>query len=269
MKSEMPDPSSILHSPSSPPAATPDPTIQESINPAAPAPHPDPSLQQSNNPAAAAVPRRRTGKISRFPKEVRDHLNEMLEDGLPYAEIIQQLGDWGQELTEKNLTTWRQGGHQEWLQEQKRVDSCRTSQELAIDLVRERQGIDSFQAPGKIAAALICEALADIGADTIRAACKTNPSNLVRMLNSLARLTSGGLKCEQHLVNQADRKAQLEKQQAGPKPGGITAQTRETIEQQYRLFPPRPRRRRPGAKPRRKRQPASPADTHPSPASDT
>ena len=48
--------------------------------------------------------RRRTGQIARLPKSVRDHLNEMIQDGVPYLDIIQKLGPEGQGLTEDMLT---------------------------------------------------------------------------------------------------------------------------------------------------------------------
>jgi hypothetical protein len=35
--------------------------------------------------------RARCGKVARLPKEIRDQLNRMLLDGIPYAEIIQKL----------------------------------------------------------------------------------------------------------------------------------------------------------------------------------
>src|ERR1051326_450204 len=163
--------------------------IGGSTTPGSPASPTNPSIQQSINPvdgspdAATRSPHenhRNKGKIARFPKEIRDQLNEMIEDGLPYQDIIQQLGDWGKDLNQRNISTWKNGPHQEWLQEQKRVASCRSSQELAIDLVRERDGIDSFQAPTKVAAAMICETLTDIGAGTMRKAFETNPLNLIR-----------------------------------------------------------------------------------------
>src|SRR6185369_3620337 len=108
---------------------------------------------------------RRIGKVAHLPKSLRDQVNIMLLDGFTYLEVIAQLGEAAQGLNEDNLGNWKKGGHQDWLKEQQRVEDCRISQELTFDLAREREGIDSFQAPNKIASALICEALADVGAD--------------------------------------------------------------------------------------------------------
>src|SRR5262245_18670245 len=176
-----------------------------------------PHLTDPDGPA-----RRSRSKISRLPKTVRDQLNLLILDGIPYAEIPARLGDIAKDINEDNLSTWKTGGHQEWLKEQQRVEDCRISQELTLDLAMERQGIDSFQAPNKIAAALICEALADLGSETFRKAIAANPLNALRMLNTLSRLTVGGLKCERHLADEAERKARLDHSR-GPnkKKGGI------------------------------------------------
>jgi len=62
--------------------------------------------------------RRRRGKIARLPESVREQINVMLSDGLPYATIIARLGDHGQGLNKDNLSRWRKADHQDWLAEQ-------------------------------------------------------------------------------------------------------------------------------------------------------
>ncbi len=195
------------------------------------------SIQSPDNPSIPVEVRRRgRGRIARLPKAVRDQLNQMILDGIPYAEIPGRLGDIAKEVTEDNLSFWKGTGYQDWLTEQQRVEDCRISQELTLDLAMERQGIESFQAPNKIAAALICEALADLGSDTFRKAIAANPVNCLRMLNTLSRLTVGGLKCERHLADEAERKARVEL--SGPsnkKKGGIPARSRKQVEQEFGL----------------------------------
>jgi hypothetical protein len=59
--------------------------------------------------------RRRRGKIANLPNDVREQLNRMLRDGLPYATIIARLGQDGNGLIPQNLSRWRKGDHQDWL----------------------------------------------------------------------------------------------------------------------------------------------------------
>jgi hypothetical protein len=134
----------------------------------------------------------------------------MMLDSVPYREIIESLGEDGKDLTENCLSSWKAGGYKDFLQELRVLDQHRLRHELTLDLVREDQGIGSFQAAHKLSAALICEVVAEAGADTLRQAFKANPLNFLRVLNSLSRLTNGGLKCERHLADETDRKAAAE-----------------------------------------------------------
>src|SRR6266436_9802585 len=80
---------------------------------------------------------RRNGKIARLPKETRDMINRMLDDGIPYHIIIDELGEAGEGLNTQNLTNWKQGGYQEWVKNQELIERTRAQTEHAIDLLRE------------------------------------------------------------------------------------------------------------------------------------
>src|SRR5690349_1253158 len=79
---------------------------------------------------------RRNGKIARLPKETRDMINRMLDDGLPYHVIIDELGEAGEGLNPQNLTNWKQGGYQDYLQVQNLIEKIRIQTETAMDLLR-------------------------------------------------------------------------------------------------------------------------------------
>src|SRR5436190_10705412 len=97
-------------------------------------------LEQIANRKTEPVNARRNGKIARLPKETRDMLNRMLDDGLPYHVIIDELGEAGEGLNTQNLTNWKQGGYQEWVKNQELIARARAQTELAIDLLRETDG---------------------------------------------------------------------------------------------------------------------------------
>ena len=66
----------------------------------------------------------RTGKIARLPKDIRDRVNTMLDDGVPYKTILAELNAcrdrWPACLTginKMNLTHWKQGGYRDWCRE--------------------------------------------------------------------------------------------------------------------------------------------------------
>src|SRR5437879_3777163 len=73
----------------------------------------------------------RTGKIARLPDSLREQLNIRLRDGEPASTILPWLNSTGeakdllqrhfngQEITEANLSNWRQGGFTDWNMAQK------------------------------------------------------------------------------------------------------------------------------------------------------
>ncbi len=51
-------------------------------------------------------------RIARLPKATRDMINLMLDDGLPYHVIIDELGENGQGLNPQGLAKWVQSGYE-------------------------------------------------------------------------------------------------------------------------------------------------------------
>src|ERR1043166_31662 len=80
-------------------------------------------------------PRRRyrTDKIARLPKAVRDSINQMLDEGLAYKEIIQRLGEHGKHLNKQNISRWKQGPYQEYLKDQDFREFPRQQMEFATE----------------------------------------------------------------------------------------------------------------------------------------
>jgi len=60
---------------------------------------------------------RRKGKVARLPEHLRDTVNSMLQDGLPYDTIIAKLREHGFSMGRSNLTRWKQGGYHDYHQE--------------------------------------------------------------------------------------------------------------------------------------------------------
>ena len=79
--------------------------------------------------------RARNGKIARLPEAVRAELNQHLLDGeqaveilpwldgLPVVQKVLQKHFDGQGITEENLSGWRHGGYQGWLQERSTAEA--------------------------------------------------------------------------------------------------------------------------------------------------
>lgn len=80
--------------------------------------------------ATVDKPSTRKGKVARLPYEIREQINAMLRDGLPASRLNTFLIENGHEaVNDQNWTNWRQGGYQDWLQEQDYLDSVRNKHE--------------------------------------------------------------------------------------------------------------------------------------------
>jgi hypothetical protein len=84
----------------------------------------------------------RTGKVARLPAAVRDTVNLMLHDGVPYATIIQKLADSGYPgFTPSNLSRWKDAGYVDWVCQGQQAEEIKArsqwTQQLLNDLGKQ------------------------------------------------------------------------------------------------------------------------------------
>ena len=84
----------------------------------------------------------RKGKIARLPRDVRDELNQRIENGEPGKDLVAWLNGLpevkrvlaayfgGREITEQNLSEWKGGGHLDW---QKQEEERERASEFSAD----------------------------------------------------------------------------------------------------------------------------------------
>ena|SRR5436190_12584475 len=137
----------------------------------------------------------RTGKVARLPKEVRDHLNQMLLDGVPFAHIIDRLGEHGKELNEDNVSNWKKGGYKDWLMELERKEALTATRDAALTLVKEKAGGTVQDAGRAIAAAQLFELLISFDPTAFAKALADKPELYLRLISVLARLSEGEAAC--------------------------------------------------------------------------
>src|SRR2546427_417672 len=94
-------------------------TLDQTTNPSittSPSSAPGPRLCESQHSEPPAE------KISRLPKPTRDMINLMLEDGLPYKVIIDELAEAGRGITPQILTKWLQSGYEDYLKNRQNIE---------------------------------------------------------------------------------------------------------------------------------------------------
>src|SRR5881394_1200659 len=79
--------------------------------------------------------KRGNGYVARLPKNFRDQLNNMILDGVPYAEIIQRLGEPAKHLNPGHLKEWKKYGYQDWLLEREWLDRLSSKAEFSTDIL--------------------------------------------------------------------------------------------------------------------------------------
>ncbi|HVY70612.1 MAG TPA: hypothetical protein VHH73_11835 [Verrucomicrobiae bacterium] len=91
----------------------------------------------------------RIGKIARLPRAIRDQLNQRLDDGEQGPELLSWLNGLpevreilardfeGKEINAQNLSSWRQGGFQDWLTQGQVLELAQRLDEETSEIRRE------------------------------------------------------------------------------------------------------------------------------------
>ena len=180
---------------------------------------------------------RRKGKVARLPKSARDKINVMLQDGLPYFEIIQRLGPEGAGLTEKNLSNWKSGGYLDWLRGCQLAEAIQLKYEQAQDIIaNSTESKGSARAILHIIATNLCEFLAETDPSTLRESLLSDADKFTRFVNAMVRLADGGIKCELHKFRTDDRDQNNAKRKTPGEKPGISDEALRAAEEKLQLL---------------------------------
>jgi hypothetical protein len=152
-------------------------------------------MSPSGQPNEPSCQRTRNGHVARLPKTVRDQLNQMLLDGVPYLQIIEKLGDVAKHLKEDSISEWKKGGYPEWLLEIRRADDLAATRDAALTLVSQKAGGTVQDAGRTVASAQLYELLLSFDPRAFAEALVDKPELYLRLINSLSRLSEGEAVC--------------------------------------------------------------------------
>ncbi len=143
-----------------------------------------------NTPPELHTEHRRKGKIGRLPKKQRDLINQLLDDGITYTEIIKQLNAQGASLNHANLSHWYEGGYQDWLKEQIWREEIHSRHEAYSDLLAEGQSATRLpEAALQLATTEICRRLHEITLTAHALDGTSDPNSFTRLVHALCRLS--------------------------------------------------------------------------------
>ena len=201
-----------------------------------PSPSPETSEAQSPTAFPLGTGRQRRGKVARLPRVLRNRISNLMLDGKSYAEIIQSLGPEGEGLNEMNLSNWKAGGYQDWLRDQQRIDALKMRQEFAFEVVCGKEGSQVHQATLQVAATNLIHLLVDLDPVSLREILEEEPDKYTRLLNAIARLSDGELRCQRHRVQEEQHQAELEKEKTPKTRRGISDEALKQAEDKLQLL---------------------------------
>ena len=149
---------------------------------------------------------RRNGKVARLPLPLREQVNRMLDDGVPYKTIIEKLGDAGNHLNEDNISNWRLGGHQDYLNTLQLNDRARTQTEAAADVLRDTGQLGPAklqQVCQEIALLQYLRTLMDHGDQLAQDSLKKNPAKMITLMNTCCNMANTGLAIDKQKLKNA------------------------------------------------------------------
>jgi hypothetical protein len=141
---------------------------------------------------------RRRGNVAQLPKAVRDKINDMLLDGVFYADIIKNLGEDGKHLQISNISRWKDGGFHDWLKERQQVDALRGFFELVMDMLANAEAEEIPDLTVKLLAARVCGVLTKLTPDQLQGTLNEDPKALSRLLGLVPKLSREALRTRKY-----------------------------------------------------------------------
>ena len=184
--------------------------------------------------------RRRTGNIATLPRAAREHVNRMLDDGCRFKEIIAWLDSNGHPgINRLQLTRWRQGGYQEWLDEQRELAREERLREFSYKIATTNEESKAHEAALRIVTNFLFQVFLKFDPNKLAAELDMKPTQITPVLNAFSRISRRTNELDmlkerkQQLVEQ--RKDAAETTVVPQLTPGLTDQGRANIEHHYKI----------------------------------
>ena len=187
-----------------------------------------------NSPVAVAatlpplVPGKRTrcGKIARLATDMRDMVNRMLRNNVPYRRIVSALDEFGIKVSERNVSNWKTcGGYREWCKAQDYAAALHIHQDNIASLIRKDDATQVAEVGLQVAATRLAQFFLTPEADQLAA---SNPDEYHRRMAALTRLTAELHKLQKYRDDSAKA--------LGRSPERIRRESEESIERTRRNY---------------------------------
>jgi hypothetical protein len=171
------------------------------------------------------IPVKRRGKVARLPREIRNEVNLFLDDGKTLEEIAQWLDEKGfPGFNVVNLHNWKDGGFQEWLREQERLENQQLQREWIADLARQSAPGEMNQLSLQLFSCQIMNTLFGMDTTDLKKGLGSNPRHYIALLNSVCRM-------HEHFMDSEEYQAFIRhyRERKNRKRAGLTDETCEMM----------------------------------------
>jgi hypothetical protein len=179
---------------------------------------------------------KRRSKVAKLPKEMQHQVNTMLDEGATYQSIVDWLASKGfSDFTVDCLYQWKEGGFQDWLANQQRLEQTHGLRQWATQVAMKNDLATVHAAFVYFAFTQLKELVDNIDALKARESLSDHPEHYARLFNSIARLAKLALDMET-----TDKLFQLRQEQLDhpeeDKPKAVSDATVEKIEKRLNLM---------------------------------
>ena len=173
------------------------------------------------------------GKVARLPAKVRNQLNELLCDGQSYNRIVAWLDEQGHPgFNEMNISRWREGGYQAWLNAQERQDHREFLRDLAD---QARSDHSPFQDAGiQLAQLQFFEALNRLEGADLALMVKENRKEFLHLLKTFTQFNRFCLQREK-FQNDVQQQEKAERQRNQPPKESVSDENMDRICTKFNL----------------------------------
>lgn len=184
--------------------------------------------------------RRRTGTIAQLPRAIRDHVNRMLDDGCRFKEIIAWLDSNGHPgINRKQLSRWRTGGYQEWLEENRELAREEKVLELSHKIATTNEESKAHEAAIRIATNFLFRVFLKFDPDKLATELDMKPTQITPVLNAFSRISRRSNELDMlkdYKRQQAEQRQTATEVKVVPDvPPGLSDDGEEKIERDYNL----------------------------------
>ena len=146
-------------------------------------------------PAEPSKPERRNySKVAQLPKPLRQLVNSMLDDGLPYSRITEKLKQSTDPplpfpISKMTISRWYDTGYQAYLDRQDHLAELRANREAALELVEGGDTTTLPEATLQIVTSQIFQLLTDFSSASLKKKLAEDPLKYIRLVNSFAHIS--------------------------------------------------------------------------------